>query len=147
MGIEPMTKGATILYSTNWATISIVVGEEGLAPPEALTTAFTELPATNYGIHSHYMSGWYDSNVRSPLQHAPVPKTGEVYQLLHIQIIIFTDLSMILKSKKSFINIEEALYKLYSLVTFNITFPKNLFHHNPNIQKTRRKMVVHKGAN
>ena len=54
MGIEPMTKGATILYSTNWATISIVVGEEGLAPPEALTTAFTELPATNYGIHSHY---------------------------------------------------------------------------------------------
>ena len=30
------------------------VGEEGLAPPEALTTAFTELPATNYGIHSHY---------------------------------------------------------------------------------------------
>ena len=30
------------------------MGEEGLAPPEALTTAFTELPATNYGIHSHY---------------------------------------------------------------------------------------------
>ena len=25
MGIEPMTKGATILYSTNWATISIFV--------------------------------------------------------------------------------------------------------------------------
>ena len=30
------------------------MGEEGLAPPEVLTTAFTELPATNYGIHSHY---------------------------------------------------------------------------------------------
>ena len=25
MGVEPMTKGATILYSTNWATISIFV--------------------------------------------------------------------------------------------------------------------------
>ena len=25
MGFEPMTKGATILYSTNWATISIFV--------------------------------------------------------------------------------------------------------------------------
>ena len=55
MGIEPMTKGATILYSTNWATISIIVGAEGLAPPEALTTAFTELPATNYGIHSQIL--------------------------------------------------------------------------------------------
>ena len=27
---------------------------DGLAPPEALTTTFTELPATNYGIHSQY---------------------------------------------------------------------------------------------
>ena len=24
------------------------------------------------------LSGWQDSNLRSPLQHAPVPKTGEV---------------------------------------------------------------------
>ena len=53
---------------------------------------------------------------------------------------------MILKSKKSFIITEEALYKLYSLVTFNY-FPQNLFHYIPNIQKTRRKMVVHKGVN
>ena len=30
------------------------MGAEGLAPPEVLTTAFTELPATNYGIHSQY---------------------------------------------------------------------------------------------
>ena len=30
------------------------MGAEGFAPPEVLTTAFTELPATNYGIHSHY---------------------------------------------------------------------------------------------
>ena len=31
------------------------MGAEGLAPPEALTTAFTERAATNYGIHSHYL--------------------------------------------------------------------------------------------
>ena len=32
-----------------------LVGEEGLAPPEALTTAFTELPATNYGLLSQIL--------------------------------------------------------------------------------------------
>lgn len=31
------------------------MGVEGLAPPEVLTTAFTEQAATNYGIHSHYL--------------------------------------------------------------------------------------------
>ena len=30
MGVEPMTKGATILYSTNWATISIFRGRGGI---------------------------------------------------------------------------------------------------------------------
>ena len=30
------------------------MGQERLALPEALTTAFTELPATNYGILTHY---------------------------------------------------------------------------------------------
>ena len=83
--------------------------------------------------------------MRSPLQHAPVPKTGEVYQLLHIQIINF-QLVNDLKIKKELHHTEEALYKLYNLVTFNY-FPQNLFHHNPNIQKTPRKMIVHKGVN
>ena len=46
-------------------------------------------------------SGWHDSNVRSPLQHAPVPKTGEVYQLLHIQIINFSKLVNDLKIKRA----------------------------------------------
>ena len=32
----------------------IFVGQERLALPEALTTAFTELPATNYGLLTHY---------------------------------------------------------------------------------------------
>lgn len=38
------------------------------------------------------LSGWHDSNVRPPLQHALVPKTSEVDQLLHTQIISQTTL-------------------------------------------------------
>ena len=106
------------------------VGREGLEPPVSNEIWFTVRAATNYRLPPHYLSGWYDSNVRSPLQHSPVPKTGEVYQLLHIQIIIFTDLSMILKLKKSFVITEEALYKLYSLATL-ITFLKIYFITTP----------------
>ena len=39
---------------TNIRTKPAFVGQERLALPEALTTAFTELPATNYGILTHY---------------------------------------------------------------------------------------------
>ena len=81
------------------------------------------LPVTGY--LPIILSGWYVSNVRSPLQHAPVPKTGEVYQLLHIQII-FSKLINELKNKKSFVITEEALYKLYYIVTL-ITFLKIYF--------------------
>lgn len=142
MGFEPMTKGVTILYSTNWATISIFVGQERLELPEALTTAFTELPATNYGLLTHYFVGKTGLEPTTSWS-----QTRRSNQLNYFPIYKISNLSMILKSKKSFIITEEALYNLYSLVTFNITFLKNLFHHNPNIQKTPHKMVVHKGAN
>ena len=33
-----------------------------------------------------YVSGWRGSNTRSSLRHSPVPKTGEVDQLLHTPI-------------------------------------------------------------
>ena len=121
------------------------MGAEGLAPPEALTTAFTELPATNYGIHSQYfvwmtrleralaITACSGSQNRRGLPTPPHPDYN------------FPNLSMTLKSKKSFIIIEEALYKLYCLVTL-ITFLK-IYFYQYNTQKTCHKLAAHKGVN
>ena len=102
-------------------------------------------PAPNHHLSSPPIisSGWHDSNVRSPLQHAPVPKTGEVYQLLHIQII-FSKLINELKNKKSFVITEEALYKLYYIVTL-ITFLKIYFITIPISKRHAIKWTSTKG--
>lgn len=57
----------------------------------------------------------------------------------------FPDLSMTLKSKRAS-SLLRKLFISYIISNFNY-FPQNLFHHNPNIQKTYRKMIVHKGVN
>ena len=110
------------------------MGEEGLAPPEALTTAFTELPATNYGIHSHYfvwmtrleralaITACSGSQNRRGLPTPPHPD------------YIFSKFINELKNKKSFVITEEALYKLYSLVTFNY-FPQKSISSQPQYPK------------
>ena len=53
---------------------------------------------------------------------------------------------MNLKLKKNFIIIEEALHKLYYLITL-ITFLKSYFSTKHNIQKTYHKIVVHREVN
>ena len=101
-------------------------GRRGTCTPEALTTAFTELPATNYGIHSHYfvwmarleralaITACSGSQNRRGLPTPPHPD------------YMFSKLINELKNKKSFIITEEALYKLYCIVTL-ITFLKIYF--------------------
>ena len=144
MGFEPMTKGATILYSTIWATISIFVGQERLALPEALTTAFTELPATNYGLLTHYfvwmarleralaITACSGSQNRRGLPTPPHPD----YK--------FSKLVNDLKNKKSFVITEEALYKLYYIVTL-ITFLKIYFITIPISKRHAIKWTSTKG--
>ena len=66
------------------------VRREGLEPPWCKSTTsslYTFDLQSNDATFSNHLSGWHDSNVRPPLQHAMVPKTIEVDQLLHTQII------------------------------------------------------------
>ena len=118
-------------------------GERDLDPQSQTRKDLQSLRLPITGYLPIILSGWYDSNVRSPLQHAPVPKTGEVYQLLHIQIITF-QLVNDLKIKKSFIITEEALYKLYCIVTL-ITFLKIYFITIPISKRHAIKWTSAKG--
>ena len=86
------------------------VWAEGLAPPEALTTAFTELLATNYGIHSQYfvwmtrleralaITACSGSQNRRGLPTPPHPDYN------------FPNLSMTLKSKKRASSLQRKLF-------------------------------------
>ena len=78
---------------TNIRTKPAFVGGVGFEPTVFLMYwVYSPVPIHHLSSPPIISSGWHDSNVRSPLQHAPVPKTGEVYQLLHIQIINFSKL-------------------------------------------------------